>query len=415
MLHRTAPAAQMLLFAIGMALAAVALPLSAQAQTFSVIHTFTGAADGATPFGTLTLDQQGNLFGTASAGGFTGNNCTSSGCGTAFKLTRRGSNWIFTPLYSFQGNNDGKLPYAGVTIGPNGSLYGTTNLGGSFGKGTAFNLRPPARFSGNILGGWTNHVIYHFGVTGVDASFPGLGSVIFDAAGNIYGTTTEGGIFCVDGGTCGTVYTLTPSGGSWTESYFAFPGGSGGSLPLSGVVRDSAGNLYGTTDIGASSPVAYQLTPAGQGWTETTLRIFDEFTDLRAGVILDGAGGLYGADIDGDVYQLSPSGGTWNYTSLYHFSGSSGVWGSLLRDAGGNLYGATCGGGTHSDGSVFKLTLSGGGSTETDLYDFTGGSDGWCPAGGIARDASGNLYGTTLMGGSGCGRGGCGVVWQITP
>jgi uncharacterized repeat protein (TIGR03803 family) len=385
-----------------------------QAQTFSVIHHFTGAADGATPYGAVSLDQQGNLYGTASAGGFTGNNCTNTGCGTVFKLTHRGANWIFTPLYSFQGNSDGITPLAGVTIGPNGSLYGTTNLGGSFGEGTAYNLRPPARFTGNILGGWTNHVIYDFGVTGVDSRQPGLGSVIFDPAGKIYGTTIEGGIFCDDGGTCGTVYTLTPSGGGWTESYFAFPGGSGGSLPLSGVVRDSAGNLYGTTDIGNNNPVAYQLTPSGQGWTETTLYTFGELSDVRGGVILNGAGGLYGGDLDGNVYQLSPSGGQWTYSLLFNFPGG-GIWGPLVRDVGGNLYGATCSGGSHGNGSVFKLTSSGGGWTATDLYDFTGGSDGTCPVGGIARDASGNLYGTTLYGGSGCGAAGCGVVWEVTP
>ena len=414
--RRTAHARRIALLAVAIALAAPCLSLPTQAQTFSVIQTFTGGADGATPYGTLTLDQQGNLYGTAMAGGFTGNDCTASGCGTVFKLTRRGSNWIFAPLRSFQGNSDGKRPYAGVTIGPNGSLYGTTDIGGSFGFGTAFNLRPPARFNGNVLGNWTNQVIYSFGATGVDASYPGFGNVIFDPAGNIFGTTIEGGVFCAKGGTCGTVYTLEPSGGSWTESYFAFPGGSGGSLPVSGVVRDSAGNLYGTTDIGNDNPVAYQLTPSGQGWTETTLQIFSSFsTAMYPGVILDGNGGLFGADVDGNVYQLSPSGGTWNYSLLHNFSGSSGIWGRLVRDASGNIYGATCADGTHGHGSVFKLTPSGGGWTVTDLYDFTGGSDGSCPVGGIARDAAGNLYGTASDGGSGCRSAGCGVVWQITP
>ncbi len=106
------------------------LASAAQAQTFSVIHNFTGAADGADPWGSLALDRQGNLYGTASAGGFTGNNCTSSGCGTVFKLTHRGSSWLVTPLYSFQGNSDGAIPFAGVTVGSDGSLYGTTYGGG---------------------------------------------------------------------------------------------------------------------------------------------------------------------------------------------------------------------------------------------------------------------------------------------
>src|SRR5262249_55430644 len=233
----------------------------------------------------------------------------------------------------------------------------------------------------------------------------------------MYGTTSEGGMQCtVDVGDCGTVFKLTPSGGSWTESViFEFPGGSGGGNPLAGVVLDSAGNFYGTTDIGDFAPVAYQLTPSGTGFTETTLYIFDTLADPRAGVTMDGAGGLYGATVDGAIYQLSPAGGMWNYSLLYSFTGSSGIWGPLVRDASGNLYGATCADGTHGQGSVFKLTPSGGGWTETDLYNFTGGSDASCPTGGVTPDAAGNLYGTTMSGGSGCGGSGCGVVWAITP
>jgi len=396
-----------------LAMAMVAAPM-AQAQTFSVLHTFTGSADGATPYGSLLLDQQGNLYGTAEAGGFTGNNCTSRGCGTVFKLTHRGSSWTFSPLYSFQGNSDGATPVSGVSIGPNGTLYGTTYFGG-FGEGTVYNLRPPARAVGNILGGWSETVIHNFGSGHNDGANPGLGSVLFDPAGNMYGTTSAGGILCdFDGDTCGTVFVLTPSGGGWTVSTFPFSGGSDGGNPLSGVVRDSAGNLYGVTDFLVFAPVAYELTPSGQGWTETPLYTFGP-SDMYAGVIFDGAGGLYGATVDSTIYRLSPGGGSWNYSLLYSFSGSSGIWGTLVRDASGNLYGATCGDGTHGQGSVFKLTPSGGGWTETDLYDFTGGSDGSCPIGGVARDAAGNIYGTTASGGTGCGGSGCGVVWEITP
>ena len=206
LLPKSAIAYRILVLSIGVAVAAAVVLPSIQAQTFSVIHTFTGSADGAMPQGSLILDQQGNLYGTASAGGFTGNNCTSSGCGTVFRLARRGTGWVFTPLYSFQGNNDGALPLAGVTVGPDGTLYGTTYLGG-FGFGTAYNLRPPAHAAGNVLGGWNETVIYRFGV-GTDARYPGLGNLIFDPAGTLYGTTTEGGVYCDDGGTCGAVFAL---------------------------------------------------------------------------------------------------------------------------------------------------------------------------------------------------------------
>ncbi len=134
----SASVASVLLFAL-----AVMLTHSAQAQTFTVLHNFTGGADGGVPFGGLTLDRTGNVYGTASAGGYTGNNCTAAGCGTVFKLTYRGSAWIFTPLYNFQGNNDGATPYAEVAIGLNGTLYGTTLLGGDEAGGTLFNLSPP--------------------------------------------------------------------------------------------------------------------------------------------------------------------------------------------------------------------------------------------------------------------------------
>ena len=387
-----------------------------RAQTFTVLHNFTGAADGSVPLGSITFDAQGNLYGTASAGGHNVNGCVSfgfPGCGTAFKLTRRSSGWTFSPLYQFQGDSDGANPYSGVAIGPDGTLYGTTLFGG-FGQGTVYNVRPPARPVGNALGSWSERVLYAFG-NGEDGSYPTFGTVVFDPSGNMYGTTELGGYECVDGGYCGTVFKLTPSGGGWTASFFQFMGGHDGGNPLSGVVLDAAGNLYGTTDIGDYDPVVYQLTPNGSGWTETVLYDLGPFSDPRGGVILDGVGGLYGTDVGGLVYQLSPPGGSWIYSLLYSFSGSSGPWNGVVRDASGNLYGTTCGDGTHGHGSVFKLMPSGDTWTETDLYDFTGGIDGDCPIGGIARDASGNLFGTTMDGGSGCGAAGCGVIWEITP
>jgi uncharacterized repeat protein (TIGR03803 family) len=159
----------------------------------------------------------------------------------------------------------------------------------------------------------------------------------------------------------------------------------------------------------------YELIPSASGWTEITLYNFSFSDDPRGGVVLGGAGGLFGTTLSGAVYQLSPSSGPWVYNLLYDFSGNSGPWSGVVRDANGNLYGTTCGDGAYGEGSVFKLTPSQNGWTETDLHDFTGGSDGACPAGEVVVDAVGNVYGTAASGGNGCGASGCGVVWEITP
>ncbi len=393
----------------------VAMSQLAVGQTFTVLHTFTGQADGGIPYGSVTPDRAGHLYGTASAGGLKLNSCAPEGCGTAFRLTHERSGWIFTVLYTFQGNArgtaDGSAPYAGVTIGPNGSLYGTTTAGGEYGAGTVFNLQPPAHTANNTLGAWIETRIYHFKELS-DGGFPGYGNVIFDQSGNIYGTTFQGGSDCA-GYWCGTVFKLTPSGnGRWTEIAYAFPGRSYGGNPLSGVVMDASGNLYGTTTNNNYAPVAYELTPSGSGWTETVLYTFpfDENYPGNEGVILDGAGGLFGDNLSA-VYQLSSSDGQWNYSVLYSFSGDGGPWSGLTSDASDNLYGTTCAEGAFGNGSVFKLTPSQNGWIETDLYDFRGRDDGSCPVGGVALDSAGNIYGTTAWGGGSDS----GVVWEITP
>ena len=318
------------------------------------------------------------------------------------------------------GNGDGATPYAGVTIGPNGILYGTTLVGGYGGVGTVFSLQPAARASANALGGWVETTLYRFVAGANDGNYPAYGSVVFDPAGNLFGTTYEGGSACGDGA-CGTVFKLTPrQGGGFTESLYDFPGRSGGGNPLSSVILDTSGNLYGTTSNDNYPPVAYELIPSGTGWNESTLYIFPNLSVPQGGVIFDGLRGLFGTTADNfessgnTVYQLSPSGGQWTYSLLYTFSGTSGQigpWNGVVRDAGGNLYGTTFSGGAHGAGSVFKLTPSGSGWTETDLYDFTGGLDGANPVGGLVLDANDNIYGTTAYGGGYL----YGLVWEITP
>jgi len=396
----------------------------AQAQAFTVLHTFTGGNDGANPFGSLTLDRAGNIYGTASAGGYKGQACSPAGCGTVYQLKHRGSSWTFTSLYSFRGvssgNGDGATPYAGVTVGPNGVLYGTTIFGGYGGVGTVFSLQPAARASANALGGWQETVLYRFVAVTNDGNYPAYGNLVLDPGGNFYGTTYQGGSACGDSA-CGTVFQLTPrQGGGFTESLYDFPGRSGGGNPLAGVILDGAGNLYGTTSNNNYPPVAYELSPSGAGWNETTLYIFPNLSVPQGGVTFDGSGGLFGTTADNfessgnTVYQLSPSGGQWAYSLLYTFPGSNGQigpWNGVVRDASGNLYGTTFSGGAYGAGSVFKLTPSAGGWIETDLYDFTGGRDGASPVGGIVLDANGTIYGTTASGGAFL----YGVVWEITP
>ena len=385
----------------------------AQAQTFSVIHTFTGGMDGAAPAAGLTLDAAGNLYGTASAGG-------NAGAGAVYKLTHRGTGWTFSPLYNFGGGDDGVAPIARVVFGPNGTLYGTTSDQGEGqgAVGTVFNLGPPATVCKAVMCPWNEKVLHRFTGSGSDGFIPGYGDLLFDRSSNIYGTTIQGG---TNG--AGTVFELTPSGGNWTESILFNMTTSSGVYPYNGVIFDQAGNLYGTTFEGgimSSFGSIYKLTASGSGWTQSTLYSLQEATDGSgpyAGVIFDQAGNLYGTtsyngpDGAGTVFEMSPSNGGWMYNVIHSFAGSEGPYGGITMDAAGNLYGTTFAGGALLFGSVYKLTPSGGGWTFSDLYDFTGGNDGGYPVGTVAIAANGNLYGTTSHNGAL----GYGTIWEIMP
>jgi uncharacterized repeat protein (TIGR03803 family) len=390
-----------------------------QAQTFKVIHNFTGAQDGSFPLAGVTMDKAGNLYGTASSGG--------NGNGTVYRLKRSGSNWIVQPLYSFN-QTDGAFPEARVIFGPDGTLYGTTTYGGTANEGAVFRLRPPATACKTALCPWVETVLYDFS-GGNDGASPGYGDLLFDQAGNIYGTTGAGGLLTCYPGGCGTVYELTPSGGGWMESVlysFGTGGGADGAFPFNGLIPDSAGNLYSTTSGGGTLGVTglgtvFQLTPPGSGWTENILYDFQNATgNPSAGLVFDQNGNLYGATTNGGsggggtVFQLTLSGGTWNLTTLYNFTGSPGCgpYGTLAIDAAGDtLYGTTYCAGANNAGSIFKLTNAGGSWTYTPLHDFADGSDGGYPTSSVILDANSNLYGTATQGGSQ----GRGVAWEITP
>jgi len=403
--------------ATALAFALVLIVPSADAQTFSVIHNFAGGQDGSQPVAGLTIDRAGNLYGAASAGG--------AGYGTVFKLAFRHSGWILSPLYSFSGGNDGAGPVTAPVVGPNGTLYGSTAAGGGgscskiyeySGCGTIFNLHPAASVCKTALCPWMENVLYQF-AGGSDGAYP-IGKPLFDQSGNIYGTTFD----YLQFGSMGTVFELTSSGSGWSKSVLQRFDGGDGQYPLAGMIFGQSGSLNGTTYYGGanSNGAVYQLTPSGSGWSESVLYSFQGSNDganPAAGVISDSAGNLYGATTvggsggGGTVFELTPSNGQWILSVLYSFTGSAGPANSLVMDTAGNLYGTTVEDGTFGAGTVFELTPSGGGWIYTDLHDFTGGSDGSDPFGGVILDAGGNLYGTTEMGGAN----GDGVVFEVTP
>jgi uncharacterized repeat protein (TIGR03803 family) len=363
------------------------------AGDFRVLYKFPGASSNLEPLGPnagLIRDSEGSLYGTTTNGGVGG---------MVYKVDTSGQG---TMLYSFSGASGGTHAWRGVVRSPSGELYGTTAEGGVANAGVVCKV--------DLTGHET--VLYSFS-GGADGARPGSG-VVLDSAGNLYGTNELGGA-----ANQGVVYKVGASGQQTV--LYSFTGGADGGEPFAGVIRDSAGNLYGTTFLGgAGAGVVYKLNPAGE---ETVLYSFAGGADggfPESGVISDSAGNLYGTAYSGGaaglgvVYKVAADG---QETVLYSFPGGpKGAlpYSGLAHDAAGNLYGTTAGGGgavgEAGAGLVFELGTSG---EYTVLYTFTGGRDGGGPIAGVIRDAAGNLYGTTSSGGAaGCGDG-CGVVYEL--
>ncbi len=403
----------------------------------TVLHSFTGHLDGFVPEAGVIRDAAGNLYGTTSYGGASFHGCV-------FKLDPSGNE---TVLYSFQGSSDGSDPVAGLTRDATGNLYGTTQSGGAFGAGIVFKLDASG-----------NETVLHNFQGGADGFGP-ISGVIRDAAGNLYGTTTDGGIDLL-----GTVYKIDASG---NETQLYVFNGSDGSGPMGGLIRDAAGNLYGTTGGGGAwgSGVVFKLDSAGN---ETVLYSFAPQpiyarSGPTSGVVRDPAGNFYGtvlgggpaylgyvyklasngvettllgfngghsgnspaaglvSDGAGNMYGTTRSGGAANAGVVYSV-GATGMdvvysfrgapdgnmpGGGLIRDAAGNFYGVTGYGGQQNFGAVYTMDPAG---NESVLYSFTGGADGSGPWGNLARDAKGNLYGTTILGAAGHG-----CVFKLDP
>jgi uncharacterized repeat protein (TIGR03803 family) len=275
------------------------------------------------------------------------------------------------PLYHFTRGSDGGYPSGMLYRDASGNLYGTTDAGGlmdcgSDGCGVVFKLAPDG----------TRSTVHAFAGGPDDGRFPRLSGLVADKDGNLYGTTEFGGVGVCEGWGCGTVFKIAPNGDESIVHFFS-QNGTDGIQPTGGVTIDKYGSLYGT---------AYGPT---------------------------------GAD-GGVVFKIKPDG---TETILHKFTGADGIFpsGPLAVDSAGNVYGATQQGGLSCDvgsttcGVVFEITRDG---TETTLYQFSGGADGYDPMGGVVRDVAGNLYGTTYSGGvsgSHCGNVGCGTVFKLAP
>lgn len=302
----------------------------------TVLYNFTGGTDGGNPRSGLLRDTAGNLYGITAGGG--------KGQGVVFKLDPNGVETVLHALTMAEGSGSA----SGLTLDSSGNFYGTTELGGAYNQGVAFKLDASGNYS----------VLHSFGKhASLDGSQPYAG-LVRDAAGNLYGTTFGGGRYGQ-----GTVYKVDASGNE--SVIYSFRGGSDGSSPSSTLVLDQAGNLYGTTDNGGTGNLGtvFKVAPSG---IEKVLH--------RFGSVNDGASPFVG----------------------------------LVKDGAGNLYGVTDGGGVYGHGSVFRVDNSG---SETVLYSFAGSSDGARPEAALWRDAAGNLYGTTLDRGSGHD---AGTVFELT-
>lgn len=380
----------------------------AEAQTVTILYSFSEANGGAGEpyFGRLIQDSSGNLYGVTNYGG-------SASSGTVFKLDTSGQ---LTVLHNFSDGtvtDDGYWPEAGLALDSAGNLYGTTVHGGPGDAGTVFKVDT----SGH------NYSILHNFSNG-DGYRP-ESDLIFDSAGNLYGTTVFGG-----SSGAGTMFKIDGSGQLTTLHNF----GDGtvandGQFPQGGLIFDSAGNLYGTTTGGAAlggpgSGTVFKLDTSGH------LTILHNFSDgtvpndgksPQAGVALDSAGNLYGTTVYGGLanlgtlFKLDTSGN--NYTLLHSFADGSisndgkVPYAGLTPDFSGNLYGATAGGGSTGWGMVFKLDSSG---HLTVMHSFNDGSvanDGVAPYASLLRDSSGSLYGMTTGGGSS----NQGTVFKLVP
>jgi uncharacterized repeat protein (TIGR03803 family) len=409
-----------------------------------VLYSFKGGSDGGEPGG-MVLDRSGNLYGAAETGGRGGNiNCFGNGCGFVYKLAPiAGGGWKKTNLYSFTGKDDGGVPVGNLAIDTGGNLYGVTEQGGTGGCSTVLGAGCGVvfRLSPNSKGKWDYKVIWNFGTNsdGDDGNYPNAG-VVFDKAGNLYGTTTFGGSFVCD---CGIVYQLMPqSGEAWTENIlYLFEGISQGgtdvSFPDSDVFVDAEGNIFGTGTAGGDVNCndgcggVFELIPqSGGSYKEKVLHIFTGGRDgfqPEGGVLADSAGNLYGTTLYGGgstgcsngsfgcgtVFELRKSAKGYRENIIFRFNGQDGYEpdADLTLDSKNRLYGTTYNGGADNSGIVFMFSTKAGKWKESILYSFSGGQDGYGPDAVLTNDGKGGFFSNTAFGGAA----GQGTVFQLLP
>ena len=328
------------------------------------LYEFRGGADGATPHAGVVFGHDGVLYGTTVFGGNQGESECVGGCGVVFSLRPQPtrpptplSPWLEKPLYAFNLFNDGNSPYSGVTFDQAGNMYGTTFLGGGgCCDGTVYELQPSG-------GGWAKSTVHSF-VGGDNDGLEPIAGVTLDKSGNLYGVTIGGGP-----GDWGVVYELSPYGSGWTESllYIFQNNDLDGAGPYGGLIFDNAGNIFGTTTVGGQGfgGTVFELSPSNGGWKFKVLYSFPGGNGPHDKLTMDAAGNLYGTTHEdgaygyGNVFKLSPAqGGGWTYTSLYDFTnGNDGgtPYGGVILDASGNLYG-TASGGAQNNGVIYEIT-----------------------------------------------------------
>ena len=395
-------------------LAAILTTLGHAAQE-TVLHVFTGAHDGARPFGHLTFDSSGNLYGVTFNGG-------DHGVGVVYELSAVAGSWNFQVLYTFTGRADGGNPAGPPAFDALGNLYGTTISGGAHSCGTIFRLTPQS-------GSWVEKVLYSFSC-GKDGSGPQDG-VVLDAVGNLYGTTFSNGNpnGCTHSGGCGTVFKLEPRANDvWKLKVLrAFLGKGDGANPQAGVTLDPAGNVYGTALGGGHGGfgTVYQLSANARG-EQQKFRLLHSFRNIPDGaepagaIVFDANGNAYGSTDEGGgsdgsafgtLFQLVPTPkGLWHFNLLYSFiADNTGGAGDLAIDPHGNLFGGARLGGL--SGGIFELLPDPSGTwSYSAVYDFADPSGGTYPN-AVILDASGNFYGATQEGGADS----AGVVFEVTP
>jgi uncharacterized repeat protein (TIGR03803 family) len=397
----------------------VTIDCKSAAQQFTMLYAFGtngSGLDGRQPQAGLIQGADGNFYGTTNNGGPDAINSLFAIAGTVFRITPSGAESI---LYSFgfAGSTDGALPQGSLVLGNDGNFYGTTQNGGTFslygGTGTVFKLTP----------GGVETQLYSFpNNPNQDQGIYPVAALILGSDGNFYGTAAEGGQFCDSNGCSGVVFKMTPSGS--LAALYAFGtntgingGANDGAGPSGALLQSLDGNFYGTTIVGGqfNNGTIFKITPAG---IETVLYSFGaagttDGNSPRSNLIKDKAGNMYGTTFSGGVsnqgtvFRISPNG---TVSILYSFTGSSNDGaqpnGGLLLASDGNLYGLTNIGGVNNSGTIYQLSTTG---TEKVIHSFSG-SDGSFPVGQLIQASDGNIYGVTSYG----GLFGYGTVFRLT-